>query len=219
MLQLAVAGLRTATLVAAVVPGAHFLTEAMENAFQGNEAVHDILQACGKLLESMGDIFAKIGNAIGVDNLSGVGEDKLTGADFTNGFGIIPKVLGNLANHAPDAVKLATDNPTPVIVGGGIALGVAALDPKLAVALHDEGAKGAATVVNVARQASQGAEKAAQFTADNIAPKLPEGGVRNAVAVAANAVKSTSVIMGAQTARLSAQMEDASMGRATAPAM
>ncbi len=212
MLQLAVSAIRGVTLVAAVVPGAHFLTDAMENAFQGNDVVHDLFDSIGKLLENAAEIFAKIGNAIGVDNLAGVGEDKLKGSDFINGGGIIPKVLSNLFTHAPDAVSEFSKNPSSAIIPVGATVALMAADPKLASALHDEGVKGASTVVNVARQASQGAATAAQFTGE-MANKLPNGGAKNAIVGVTNAaVRATTAAqtgfstIGEHTGRLEKQI-------------
>jgi hypothetical protein len=168
MLQLAVSGIKAVTLVAVAMPGAHFLAGALENAFGVNDPLHDIFDAIGKWLESAADIFAKIGNAIGVDDLAGAGKDGLKGPDFYKNFGIIPKVIGNLAGNAPAAVDIASKNPTPAIIGGVTALAVASADTKFTTALHDEGAKVAGTVVNVARQAGNAITSTAQFANDSV---------------------------------------------------
>jgi hypothetical protein len=170
----------TATKVAVAVPALYFLSESLETVFQDNETLSNLFESIGKLIEGAGDIFAKIGNFIGVDHLAGVGEDKLTGENFTKGFGIIPTVLGNLAGQTPqgvesvgDAVELVKKDPTPFILGGTAALAVTALDPNLAVSLHDRGAQGAKTVINVASQVGQKATVAAQFTGDQVS-KFPQ---------------------------------------------
>jgi hypothetical protein len=215
MFQLAVSGVKGIVLVAAAIPGLHMLTDGLENVVQNNDIFKNLIDALSKVTDSIAKISADIGNAIGVDKLAGLNGLRLenglpvkglTAKSFTDNFGIIPKVIGNIAGQTPDAINEAMKNPTPVIVGGTAVLGLAALDPTIATSLHDEGARGAKTVVNVANKASQSLSSAAQFTGNQVASVMPNS-VKQPLQKAAQFVDNASNTVGAHTARLSAQME------------
>lgn len=229
MLQLAVSGVKAVSLVAVAIPGMHMLTDALDNVAQDNEIFQNLIEALSTITDSIAKFAADIGNALGVDKLAGLDGVRienglpvrgLTENSFTDNFGIIPKVIGNVAGQTPDAINEAMQNPTPVIVGGTAVLGLTALDPAIATSLHDEGAKGAKTVVNVANKASQSLSSAAQFTGDQVASVMPNP-VKQPLQKAAQFVGNASNTVGAHTARLAAQMEasEKSKGANLAPAL
>lgn len=163
MLQHAVNGAKWivggATLVAVATPGFDFLAEALENAFEANEAVHNFFENIGDILENAGEIFAKIGNAIGVNHLAGV--ENLTGESFTEGFGVIPDVMGNLAQQTPKVWNAVVENPGTALAGGALAVGLTSLDPKFASAVNDTERGFAKNVVNIANKAANTVQTAA----------------------------------------------------------
>lgn len=175
------------TATAAVIPGVDAITEALgESAGMeaGEYGLHwgdappspdSFDHSLGNFSKSLHDAnksiagaAASVSNSVGIDHLAGLEEwEKLTAEHFTEDFGVIPKVVGNAWDSAPDIWDEVTAEENRVAAVTGAATGAVAISmlpntsQELGTELRQTPGRIAAAANNTFNTVQQGAKASA----------------------------------------------------------